>query len=101
MIDLSCNEQGLSSMNRPSDGDLPVFSRVGLLGFVSWQASCRRGRPVLRPQVCVKSGFLTGLTGAVVGSLEGDRLLIAIESDQHALLLAIDQTAIDVAQAMP
>jgi hypothetical protein len=55
---------------------------------------CGDGGPFVGREVCVKTGVLAGLTGTVVGSLEDTRLLIAIQSDQHALFLAIDQSAI-------
>ena len=102
MTDLSRNEQGLSSM----ESTLVAATCRSSAESVCWASSVGRRPageedPFFGRQVCVKSGVLTGLTGAVVGSLEGDRLLIAVESDQHALFLAIDQTAIAVAQSTP
>jgi len=102
MMDASCNEQGLGSVEstlvtatcRPSADSACWVSSVGrrLVG---------EDGPFFGRQVCVKSGVLTGLRGAVVGSLEGDRLLIAIESDRHALFLAIDRMAIAWDQSTP
>ena len=95
MTDSICNEQGLSSM----ESALATATCRSTAESVCWRSSVGRrlgdeDDPFFGRQVCVKSGVLTGLTGAVVGSLEGDRLLIVVESDQRALFLAIDQMAI-------